>query len=311
MVELARRIISGKGVLRLDKSSNDFKKAKVITVFADVLRPPINGYANYNYNPPRGRFATLNFMYEGYVVKSESMDFDSQAWMFYPEINYQTGYALQCSYQGVLESFANLGLALGVTPISIENKIEDWTHTDLFWDEILVVCYADTAITLIAESVRYDLCPDQEDKEPDSPPSPPNLPDPVPPGEPLGDGTNPPVSPPYDGENDSGNTEPFPDDSDTEPPPPDPTPDGEQYRLNVSYRYVSSSAFGNTQPIYWGGILDVFLDEGYLYARAFGIVGIDPAPLSAPVNHLIAPPSRPSPPPLLIAEFVVNSITQL
>lgn len=243
MVELARRIISGKGKLKLDKDSEDFKKAKIITVFADVLRPPINSYANYNYNPPRGRFATLNFMYQGYVVKSEAMDFDSQAWIFYPEINYQTGYALQCSYQGVLESFANLGLALGVTPISIVNKIEDWTHTDLFWDEILVVCYADTAITLIAESTRYDLCPDQEGKEPDPPPPPPNLPPPVPVGEPLGVGGNPPVSPAYDEENDGGDTEPFPDDSF----PPPPNPEG-TWRFIFRGNTAGSTIYDETAP---------------------------------------------------------------
>lgn len=207
MPTLETRVISGKGILRLDKTSNDFKKAKIITVFADVIRKPVNEYQNRNYNPVQSRYATLVFLRNTYVIRTEPLSYESQAWDFYPDPAAQTMFAVQCAYQGTLESFANLGTALGVTPISIVNNIEDWEHEDLFWDEIKVVCYADTAIQLVAESTEYELCPEQTDKEPNPPPLIPTPPDLLQPGEPL-DANSTPVSPPYPDE-EPGDTDPF------------------------------------------------------------------------------------------------------
>jgi len=245
MVTLAQRNLSGKGLLRIDKSSEDFLKAKIITVYADVLRPPRNKYANYAYNPPRGRFATLNFMYKGYVVRSEAMEFDSQVWIFSPELDYQHGYALQCAYDGILQSFVNLGVALAAPPISVTNNIESWNHTDLFWDEIRVVCYADTAITLTAEAKPYDLCPEQEDKGPDLPPPPPDLPPPVPPGQPLGEDDYPGLSGPYEDPDSPDDQVPFP--GDVVPPEPPVNVPG-TWRFIFRGDTAGSTTFDDTAP---------------------------------------------------------------
>lgn len=262
MPTLETRVISGKGLLRISKTSDDFKKAKIITVFADVIRPPFNEYLNLNYNPPESRYATLQFMRGGYVIRTEPMKYERQSWDFYPEPAAQTLLAVQCSYQGVLESFLNLGVSLGLPPISFENKIADWQYEDLFFDEIKVVCYADTAIRLVAESTPYFLCPDQQDKEPAPPPPPPI---PVPsydPGEPL-ENTDDPASPAYDEETDGGDTVPFP--GDETPPPPPPT-DGEAC---LRYDVVANIYINNAQGV------PVLVGNQAATARVYGIVGLD------------------------------------
>lgn len=217
MPTLETRFVSGKGVVILDVDADDYAQAKVITVFAEVIRPPTNKYANYNYNPERSRYANLVFLRDGYVVRVEPMEFERQSWTTAPDISAQSLYAIECAYAGILLSFANLGAALGVVPVSVTNQIENWEHTILFFDTIKIVCYADTAIKVVVESNAYDLCPEQSDKRGDPPPPPPPPPTKYPAGTPLSD-TDTPTSEPYEGENDNGDTVPYPGDA-YEPPP--------------------------------------------------------------------------------------------
>lgn len=218
MSDLETRIISGKGVLKLDPNSDDFKNAKILIVYADVIREPRNKYLNKNWNPPKSRYATLNFMRDTYVIKSHAMEFPSEKLEFYPDPASQAMLAVDCAYRGVLQSFVNLEVALGLTVVSVINNIKDWKWQDLWFDEIKVVCYGDTAIQLNVQSIPYELCPDQIEHTRNPPPPPRDLPPPVPPGEPLGY-PNPPVSEPYEGTDDNGDTVPYPDDTSTPPPP--------------------------------------------------------------------------------------------
>lgn len=232
MPVIEERTISGKGVLKVP-DTEDVEKARTMTLFVSVFRRPINEYLNFNYNPPRGRYATLNFFRDSFLVMSVPLEFPFQSWDFYPELNYQNLYALDCVYEGILQSFVNLGTALGLTVISVDNSIALYRHTDLWFDEIKVVCYADTAVKLKLSSKPYDFCPEQPDVRPDPPPPPPVEITEVPPGTPLVDDLS--VSPPYDGENDNGDTEPFITD---ESVPPDERPTGnacEQYDMLLTY----------------------------------------------------------------------------
>lgn len=246
MAKLVERNISGRGIVRIDKDSSDVKESRIISVSTSVLRYPTNRYINNNYNPTRSRYGTMNFMREKSVLLSVPIEFDNQVLDFPPESCYQNIYALICVYDGILRSFANLGTALGLTVIQEENRIKGFRHNDSLFDEIKIVCYADTAITVSVYSVPFDLC---EDEQGNTTPTPPPAPEPPYPNEEPGGGRVPvgspltgdkAVSPAYDGEDDDGDTVPFPGD---EPTPVEPPPEGGscvQYLVVVSYTQVST-----------------------------------------------------------------------
>lgn len=243
MPTLETRVISGKGVLKLDKTTSNYKKAKVVTVYADVIRPPTSEYINYAYNPPRSRYATLNFFRKDYLIASFPLEYPQQSWDFYVDPAAQALYAVECSYAGVLQSIANLGAALGAVPTAITNQIKDWNHVALLFDTIKVVCYTDTAIKLVASSVNFDLCADQQDKEPKDPPPPPPPPTKYPPGTKLKD-TEDPASEAYDSDTDGGDTEPYPDDAEVPPPP---NPEG-TWRFIFRGNTAGSTIYDETAP---------------------------------------------------------------
>jgi len=241
MATLATRVISGKGLVRLDLDAPAWKRGKVLTTYATVVREPFNQYLNFNYNPPRSRYAQLVFLRNGYVQFVRNLEFKYQMWDDTPDMSAQSMYAIQCAYAGILQTFFNLGNALALPSISVTNHIEDWLHINLLFDEIKVVCYADTAVRIVVESISYDLCPEQEDKEGFPPPPPPPNPPPVPPGTPLQD-SDVPLSDPYDGENDDGDTVPHPIDVVEEPPE---FPQGERcarYYITYSFQPVGGGA---------------------------------------------------------------------
>lgn len=260
MPTLEERVISGKGIVKMPLNSKDYTQAKIITVYCTVVRRATSEYLNFAYNPARSRYCTLNFMRKGHVIMSASMEFGFQSWDFYPEISAQTLYAVECAYAGILQTFVNLGNALALIPYVVANNIEDWVHTNLLFDEIKVVCYADTAVRISVRSSKFNLCPDQEEKEPDDPPPPPPNPPPVPPGTPLTD-TDTPLSEPYDGEDDDGDTVPHPID---EVPPVPEFPQGERcvkYYVYVSCRTATSNFPVTTTAQLFGEIEDIFLSE--------------------------------------------------
>lgn len=204
--QLASRNISGKGTLQVPTG---FQRERLYILYADVVRQPKNKYANFAYNPARGRYASLVFMRAGYVQKVEPMEFPRQEYRFVNDVSGQQLNALKCAYAGVLQSFVNLGIKLNLILPTVENTIKEYSNIDLIWDEVKVVCYADTGIKLTLKSANYELCDDEFEGQP-PPDEPPDEPTPVTPGEPFD------VSPPYSFPTDDGDTLPYPGDS---PPP--------------------------------------------------------------------------------------------
>lgn len=233
MAILEERTISGKGTLRLPPT-DDLRQARIVSVYALVIRPPTNEYVNRKYNPVKSYYATLQFLRGGYVQFTAEMQYFTQVWDFTPDPVFAAIYALQCS-----EAALRLGLA-DIGSSAPASSIAEWRHTNMLWDEIKVVCYADTAIALQVVTQPYDVCvPLDEEDPPDDPPPPPPPPDPasppVPPGQPLGEGNDFFPSPPYDDEDsDGGDTAPFPGDQYEPPPPPDPIPGSWFFRFRGS-----------------------------------------------------------------------------
>lgn len=202
------RLISGKGQLKIVADPVKFRHAYVLL---DVIRPPTNLYLNYNYNPPRSRYATLTFRRQGYVVDTCSMEFERERVDIVNDITGQNLIAIKCAYDGILQTFVNLSIALantpggvGLQPITKVDAIKDYEYLTLAWDEILIKCYADTALQVRLFTLLHDTCDPEKDKGKEPPPPPPPLPK-LPAGTPIGN-----ISPPYDDPDTDDETEPNP-----------------------------------------------------------------------------------------------------
>jgi hypothetical protein len=170
----------------------------------DVIRKPINIYLNRNWSPDRSRYATLTFFRNDYIVNSTDMEFPRQSFETVADPAGQALIAIKCSYAGVLQTFFNLGNALLLPSISVTNLIEEFENLNLNWDEVRIKCYADTAIQARLFKLNYDTCDPDADDQFQPPPPPPPLPE-VPPGTSIAD-----ISPPYDDEPDTAETQPNP-----------------------------------------------------------------------------------------------------
>jgi len=202
--QIEERLISGTGVLRVPVAA---VQNRMSILYLSVIRPPRSRYLNNNWNPPRGKYAFLTYLRNGYVIGTADMEFERQSYDGVADIAGQTLIAVKCAYEGILISFANLGTALNLNVVSVQDLIKDYENLNLAWDEVRIKCYADTAVQARLFRLVYDTCnPDKDDQRKPPPPTPP-LP-PVPPGTPIGS-----ISPPYDRfTNDNNTTQPYPGD---------------------------------------------------------------------------------------------------
>jgi len=210
------RLVSGKGVLKVPAINNKFRAT---ILYADLVRPPRNRYLNKNWNPERGKYAFLTFIRNEYVINHDAMEFERQSWDGIQDISGQTLIAVKCAYDGILQTFVNLSIALastpggvGLQPISKVDLIKDYENLANSWQEVRINCYADTAVQFRLFTLKYDSCTaDRDDEKP--PPPPPAPPPRIPAGTPITT-----ISAPYDPfGNDNGNTAPFTGDGNTAP----------------------------------------------------------------------------------------------
>lgn len=217
------RVLSGKGVLQVP---TDVRKGRLYLLFTDVIRDPSNRYLNFAWNPPRGRYGTLVFLRNKYVVSTASIDFERQCYDGINDISGQNLLAIKCAYSGILQTFFNLGNALALPSISVTNAISEYESLSLSWDEVRLVAYADTALQLRLYRIGYDVCDEATNDTLNAPITESPI-EKVPPGSPF------PNSEPYDGENDDGNSQPFPGDEFD-----DGLVGGECEILTVQYQYL-------------------------------------------------------------------------
>jgi len=255
------RLISGKGVLRVP--DNPVKNRSAV-LYLDVIREPRNKYVNLNWNPYRSRFASLVFRRDDYVIGTATMEFEQQAYDSIADISGQNLIAIKCMYEGILISFVNLAVAQGFVLTSYTDLIKDYESLSLGWEEVLIQCYADTAIQARLYRLEYDFCDPDKNKQRKPPPPPPRLPK-VPPGTSIGD-----ISRPYDDDDDDGNTVPYEGD-DTPPPPPEMPEDG---NINWNFSTVrvprvtkATGAFTAQAPIREYQVTDIINDDVGINAR--------------------------------------------
>lgn len=220
---LDERIISGKGVLKVPEEA---AKARYWVMYVDVLRRPKNEYLELNWNPPQSMYARMTYLRQGYVQNYDYIKFQREQRTYINDVTGQNLRAIKCAYEGILQTFFNLGNALSLPSISITNLIKDYESLALSWDEIRFSCYSNTALEVKFYGLEYDVCNEENDDSNELPPPPPPR-SKIPTNDPVE------VSPPYDGIDDDGGTVPFPTD---ELPSGEPEPPGERctaYRVTV------------------------------------------------------------------------------
>lgn len=223
---LETRVVSGKGLFKLDVLTD--KKYRQYFMYVDVIRKPRNEYLNLKYNPPQSFYANVLFRRAGYVLQTRQIQYPAEQWTFIPDFPAQTLYAVKCAYEGILQSFVNQNIALGLTVTSVINTIKDYTTLPLDFDEFSVVCYSSAVIRFRLYGIEYDICDPLQDQQ--QPPGEPPLPEPgsIPPDSPAV------VSPPYTGADDDGDSVPYDGDTNDSTPVP-PTEECSVYAVTCNY----------------------------------------------------------------------------
>ena len=221
---IALRRISGTGIIQI---SADDLKLRRYTLFADIIRRPLTPYYNGSYEPSQTFYAHISLVFNDYLLQTLSMQYNAQIWSFDADISGQNLVAIKCEYLGILKSFANLGTALGLTVVSVENTIADYKYLPLPWNKIIIKCEADCAIQFALVGLPYDVCQGSY-IDPSVSPIAPAKPTPVLPGVPTE------ISPPYPGDTISKKT---PLDETYTPPPTGNTCEPGLLKFKVKYFY--------------------------------------------------------------------------
>lgn len=201
---LQERIISGKGLLRLDPIEDS--KYRYLLLLIEVIRRPRNEFLNFKWNPPEGFYANVTIGREGYVTERRTIDFPATLWKIIPDICGQSLIAQKCALDAIFQSIINLGTALNAVPISVNNPIADYANLNLESREYRFVCYSSSALRLRLYGEEYDSCNDDYKKTETGGELPTPEPFSVPQDEPVT------VSDSYDADIDGGDTIPFPED---------------------------------------------------------------------------------------------------
>jgi hypothetical protein len=250
------RIISGVGVLRNTSTATDVRR---YTLFVDVIRYSYPDYRSKKYSPDRQRYATMVLLRDGYVVAEVPIDYEKRRYDYVLDSPGQTLLAVKCQYKGVLQSFANLGTALGLTVVSVQDTIKDFKNLNLNWDEARFVCEGSSALQVRLYQSKYESCDSALTKE-DKPTPPPPGRTPVPPTTPITD-----ISRPYDND-----TVTQPNSTDALSPPPSSFPYGTSNKRYKVYAYLQpvnglgqvtgSPVFGAGLRV-WGKIESLSVDS--------------------------------------------------
>lgn len=180
------KTLSGKGTIISEESSR--QKSRVWVLNCRVLRRPTSEYLNFKYAPPKGNYGNLIFSRNDNVIDHKAIEFPLQTFIFYAGNDGEIMRQIACVNQEILKSISNLGEALGLTVVSIENETKDWQSVEHFWDKCQYVAFSNTAMLFELHTLAYDKCAELDDEEPTPPPPPPppsNDPAPVPPGTPV------------------------------------------------------------------------------------------------------------------------------
>jgi hypothetical protein len=263
------RTISGKGIITIPE---EYTSALQIILYAQIKRKARNRTANLTWNPDKSFYAHITFCFNDFVLYEYDMNFDSQMWIVHDGQSAQNLLSLICAYDGILDSFVSVGNVIGVT-LSRTNLIKRHPYLRFVPNRIRFECFSSSAIVLTLKGTALDKCDPQDGDNAAPPPSP--LPVvPVLPDEPVT------VSPPEDGNNDGGDTVPFPLDVPEELTFPFGTP-CESYNVTATFTPDSGGDVTTLTLPVSGRILGVraIVDSNPSTSDAYGVRGetINPA----------------------------------
>lgn len=151
------RQISGVGTINV-LSGAEPQGSRIDVLVFDLIRPATNRYRNFNWFPPRERIANITFRNDTIVVKSAVIEYDRQLIYDVADISGQTLVAVQCAYKGILQTFFNLGNALLLPAISVQNEIAAYSRLETPYNQVVVKCYADSAVAVSLYQLNYEQC---------------------------------------------------------------------------------------------------------------------------------------------------------
>lgn len=255
------RIISGKGVIVIP---DNFVEAHQIMLYSQIIRKPQTPSLNTTWNPDKTFYAHITFCIDDYVLFEYNVNFDNQCYDVFNGQEAQNLLSLICAYDGILDSFVNIGAVIGVV-ISRTNLITNHPYLRFKPNRLRFECFANSALKLTLKGTFLEKCR-PEDGNPTPPPPPPPPTPQVPFDSPLV------VSPPFDGVNDGGDTVPFPGDTPQTPG----FPFGEPCVL-----YLVTAAF--TSPDF----PEPFEQTLTVSGRIFGVVVEPPLPGTSNVSYSV------------------------
>lgn len=193
------RNISGKGIINIPAT---YRESLEVLLYVQVLREPRNVSRNFTWNPDKSFYAHITFCIDDFVLAEYDVSFESQVYCIHRSQPSQNLLSLICAYDGILDSFVQVGNAIGFV-ISRTNLITEHPFVTFQANKIRFECFSTSALKLTLKGTKLAKCR-PEDGEPLLPPPPPEPIIKVPFDEPIL------TSEAYDEEEDGGDTVPNP-----------------------------------------------------------------------------------------------------
>lgn len=245
------KTVTFSGKYPLSLSDTDLEKTRVLLLDVQVSRKSKTPYFSNKTNPPNGFLGTFCTLAEDFVLKRYDIDFEKQRFVFTFNTDRQDIPTQICNLKRETVNLSAVAQALGI-PVFVSD--DDYTNAlvalPIIERDFYFNCYADTALTVSVQRLKYESC-SEFSNQPPSPPKPKKLPEP--PTFPPGVSIPPDIyAPPPPGS--GSNYEPFPGDVAGDPEVPSTSP-CVRYRVNITVQDSGNPGF--TPQTYNAEILGV------------------------------------------------------
>lgn len=197
------------GKYPLEFSEEDIENVRSLVVYVQVARRSKSPYLSMKTNPPNGFLGTICAINNGHVLQRYDIDFEKQCFFFGEDVDRQLLPSQVCIVNQESQNLTQVAQALGLSVSLAPNAyLDSLTNRQVREEQLFFNCYADVALNVVVQRLKYELCNDDANPPP-PPPKPKPVPPPpeVPPGEPVPPSI---YAPPPPGS--GSNYEPFPGD---------------------------------------------------------------------------------------------------
>jgi hypothetical protein len=251
------RNLNFSGKYPLAFTEQELQDVRMMTIDVSVARQALSPYFSSRTNPPNGFQGTFTQIWQDFVIRRHDVDFTRQRFVIADESDRQLIPAMKCIHELDVINLSLLATQLGQPNlIFLAQYVKDLSVMPFVLDELLFQCYADVALNVQVNVLKYEVCNFGNGENP-TPPVPP-VPLPVPivePGQPFPPALFAPEPP-----NSGGNYLPFPGDMSA---PVDPSPLCGNYAVTYTiFNPTSPASVPFTQTITLpGNAYDTFIVE--------------------------------------------------